>query len=108
MATFQITTQVDIEEVLCGVPAWDEADVLLEALESFDFESIGVALGEFFGSQTGRAARVLGYVGYFNEEDFLLQTLERFDINNVNAVLRRFFGSQGRENLPDFVDAEKL
>ena len=108
MATYKITTQVDIEDVLYSVPAWDEADVLLEALESFDIENISVALGEFFGSQKGRAARVLGYVGYFNEEDFLLQTLERFDINNVNAVLRRFFGSQGREKLPDFVDAEKL
>ena len=106
MATYKITTQVDIGDVLYSVPAWDEADVLLEAFESFDIESIGVALGEFFGSQKERAARVLGDVGYFNEEDFLLQTLEGFDINN--AVLRRFFGSQGRDKLPDFVDAEKL
>lgn len=108
MATYKITTRVDIGDVLYSVPAWDEADVLLEAFESFDIESIGVALGEFCGSQKGRAARVLGDVGYFNEEDFLLQTLEIFDINNVNAVLRRFFGSQGRDKLPDFVDAEKL
>lgn len=108
MATYEITTQVDIEDVLYSVPYCDEGDVLLEVLESFDPNNVGIALGEFFSLQNERAARVLDCVGFFEEEDFLLQTLERFDINNVNAVLRKFFGAQRREKLPDFVDAEKL
>jgi hypothetical protein len=105
MATYEITTQVDIEDVLDCVAGYEEEDVLLEVLVRFNIKNINAALRKYFKDEY---KRVTGYVGYFEEERTLLEILEKFAVHNVNAALREYFGSQTRDKLPDFVDAEKL
>ena len=52
MATCEICTQVDVEDILNGVPLREEGDFLLEALETFNPKNVNAALREYFGSQT--------------------------------------------------------
>ena len=108
MATYEITTQVDVEEVLDHVPDYEEESFLLEVLERFNPENINAALREYFEYKNERVTEILGCVGYFEEGRTLLDILERFDVLNVNDALREYFGLQTRNKLPDFVDAEKL
>lgn len=119
MATCEICTQVDVEDILNGVPLREEGDFLLEALETFNPKNVNAALHEYFESQNKRVTEFLGCendrvteildcVDYFEEERTLRDILERFDPHNVNATLREYFGSQPRAKIPDFVDAEKL
>lgn len=108
MATYEITTQIDVEDVLDSVAYFEEEDVLLEILERFNVKNVNAALREYVKSQKEGVTGVLGCVDYFEEEKVLLEILEKFDINNVNAALREHFRLQTRDKLPDFVDADKL
>lgn len=107
MATYKITTQVDIEDVLGCVAGYEEEDVLLEVLVRFNTKNINAALRKYFEDEY---KRVTGYVSYFEEEGVLLEVLEKFAVHNVNAALREYFRTQKERGaaLPDFVDAEKL
>lgn len=110
MATYEITTQVDVEDVLDYVPEYEEEYFLLEVLERFNPNNIKAALREYFKGEDEyeRVTGVPDCVSYLEEERTLLDILERFDVHNVNNALREFFRFQRREKLPDFVDAEKL
>ena len=108
MATYELSAQVDIVDLLDDVSYSEEEDVLLELLERFNPKNVNAALREYFEDNNERVTEVLGCVYYFEEARTLLAILERFDAHNVNAALREYFGSQARDKLPDFVDAEKL
>lgn len=108
MATYELSAQVDIVDLLDDVSYSEEEDVLLELLERFNPKNVNAALREYFEDNNERVTEVLGCVYYFEEARTLLAILERFDAHNVNAALREYFGSQVRDKLPDFVDAEKL
>ena len=108
MATYEITTDIDVEDVLDCVSNSEEEDVLLEVLERLNPNNVNAALREYVRSQKEGVTGVLSCVDFFEEEKVLLEALEKFDINNVNAALREYFGSQTRAKLPDFVDADKL
>ena len=108
MATCEITTHVDIKDVLDCVAGYEEEDVLLDVLERFNTKNINAALREYFEDKNERVTEILGCVNYFEERRALLEILERFDVLNVNDALREYFGLQTRNKLPDFVDAEKL
>ena len=107
MATCEITTHVDIEDVLDCVAGYEEEDVLLEVLVRFNTKNINAALRKYFEDEY---KRVTGYVGYFEEERTLLDVLERFDAHHVNSALREYFGSRGERgaSIPDFIDPTKL
>ena len=51
MATYEITTQVDVEDVLDYVPEYEEESFLLEVLERFNPHNINAALREYFRFQ---------------------------------------------------------
>ncbi len=51
MSTYDIFTQVDLDDVLNCVPPCEEKDFLLEILESLDVHNINDALREYYGSQ---------------------------------------------------------
>ena len=51
MATYEIITQVDVEDVLDYVPEYEEEDFLLEVLERFDAYNVNAALREYFRFQ---------------------------------------------------------
>lgn len=108
MATYELSAQVDIVDLLDDVSYSEEEDVLLELLERFNPKNVNAALREYFEDNNERVTEVLGCVYYFEEARTLLAILERFDAHNVNAALREYFGLQPRNKLPDFVDAEKL
>ena len=108
MATYELSAQVDIVDLLDDVSYSEEEDVLLELLERFNPKNVNAALREYFEDKNERVTEILGCVGYFEEERTLLDILEKFDAHNVNAALREYFGLQNRNKLPDFVDAEKL
>lgn len=108
MATYELSAQVDIVDLLDDVSYSEEEDVLLELLERFNPKNVNAALREYFEDQNERVTEFLGCVNYFEEGRALLDILERFDAHNVNAALREYFGLQPRNKLPDFVDAEKL
>ena len=107
MATCEIITHVDIEDVLDCVAGYEEEDVLLEVLVRFNTKNINAALRKYFEDEY---KRVTGYVGYFEEERTLLDILEKFAVHNVNAALREYFGSRGERgaSIPDFIDPTKL
>lgn len=52
MSTYDIYTQVDLDDVLNCVSSCEEKDFLLEILESLDPHNVNAALREYFGSQT--------------------------------------------------------
>ena len=108
MATYEITTDIDVEDVLDCVSYSEEEGVLLEILERFNSKNVNAALREYVRSRKEEVTGVLSCVDFFEEEKVLLEALEKFDINNVNNALREFFRFQRREKLPDFVDADKL
>ena len=51
MSTYDIFTQVDLDDVLNCVSPCEEKDFLLEVLESLDVHNINDALREYYGSQ---------------------------------------------------------
>ena len=51
MSTYDIFTQVDLDDVLNCVSPCEEKDFLLEILESLDVHNINDALREYFGFQ---------------------------------------------------------
>ena len=51
MSTYDIFTQVDLDDVLNCVSPCEEKDFLLEILESLDVHNINDALREYYGSQ---------------------------------------------------------
>lgn len=108
MATYELSAQVDIVDLLDDVSYSEEGDVLLELLERFNPKNVNAALREYFEDKNERVTEVLGCVYYFEEARTLLAILERFDAHNVNSALREYFGLQPRNKLPDFVDADKL
>lgn len=108
MATYELSAQVDIVDLLDDVSYSEEEDVLLELLERFNTKNVNAALREYFEDENERVTEILGCVNYFEEGRVLLDILEKFDVHNVNNALREFFRFQRREKLPDFVDAEKL
>ena len=108
MATYELSAQVDIVDLLDDVSYSEEEDVLLELLERFNTKNVNAALREYFEDENERVTEILGCVNYFEEGRVLLDILEKFDAHNVNAALREYFGLQPRNKLPDFVDAEKL
>ena len=108
MATYELSAQVDIVDLLDDVSYSEEEDVLLELLERFNPKNVNAALREYFEDENERVTEFLGCVNYFEEGRVLLDILEKFDAHNVNAALREYFGLQPRNKLPDFVDAEKL
>ena len=108
MATYEITAEVDVEDVLDYVPGYEEESFLLEVLGRFNTNNINAALREYFKDEYERVTGTPSCVSYFEQERTLLDILERFDPHNVNAALREYFGSQTRAKLPDFVNADKL
>jgi hypothetical protein len=108
MATYELSAQVDIVDLLDDVSYSEEEDVLLELLERFNPKNVNAALREYFEDKNERVTEYLGFVNYFEEERTLLDILEKFDDHHVNAALREYFRFQTRNKLPDFVDAEKL
>ena len=108
MATYELSAQVDIVDLLDDVSYSEEEDVLLELLERFNTKNVNAALREYFEDENERVTEILGCVNYFEEARTLLAILERFDAHNVNSALREYFGLLSRDKLPDFVDAEKL
>ena len=108
MATYELSAQVDIVDLLDDVSYSEEEDVLLELLERFNPKNVNAALREYFEDKNERVTEYLGFVNYFEEERTLLDILEKYDDHHVNAALREYFRFQTRNKLPDFVDAEKL
>jgi hypothetical protein len=51
MSTYDIFTQVDLDDVLNCVSPCEEKDFLLEILWSLDVHNINDALREYYGSQ---------------------------------------------------------
>ena len=51
MATYELSAQVDIVDLLDDVSYSEEEDVLLELLERFNPKNVNAALREYFGSQ---------------------------------------------------------
>ena len=88
--------------MLDNVGYLEEESFLLEALERFDRDNVNAALREY----SGMIARMV----FFEKVSVLLDLLERFDSNSVYAATRNYFCRlcEDGEELPDFVDAEKL